>query len=526
MMLRAWVLLLSGLAASTLPLCALADQATEAFDSLYGKDMKAVAATRGTADDLALAGRLLEAAGETTTHPDLAVVLCDNAYNLAAKDPKGAATAVRAMEVAAQKMPEKELAFLAKAVTVCQRAYDAASSTSPTGAGNDLVGGLLKLGEAQADAGDIDAAQKTYRRALAVADAIKTTLAGTVQEHLDELAARSKTLTQIKTLKATLETDPTNALARSALVRLYTVEMDDPAEAAKYLGDGADATFRKYVPAAAKGVDLAPELACMELGEWYRGLASESSLAAKKTLLKRAQAYYQRFLELHEKDDVSRSQAVLALDKVNGALAGPAPAVASAGGTKLPNGTWIDILALIDPAKDAADAGALPQWKRRGTTLVATPMQHGRATLFAPVSANGSYDLQIKFARTRIYGSIYVYLPVGANSVSLLLTSGTSGLSYIKEQSSYSNATAVSTSFVVNRAYTVDVKVALDEDQAAIAVNLDGKPLIRWKGAQADLSSYMSQHKDRIGFAVYDAGTTFGAARLRMQSGTATALRP
>jgi len=527
-MVRFRILLLAGLTVPVLALDAPADEATEAFDSLYGNDMKAVAATPDTADDLALAAKLLEAAGATTTHPALAVVLCDNAYNLATKDPKGATTAVQAMDLAARKAPEKQLAFLAKAVAVRQGQYDAASGTGQTGAGNDLIGALLQLGSALADARDADAAEKTYQRALLVANAIKTPLADVVQEHLDGLAARRKTAIQIKVLKEAVEADPANTSARSALVRLYTIEMDDPAEAAKYLDESSDATFRKYVPAAAKGVSKAPELACMDLGEWYRGLASESTSAARKALLKRAQAYYERFLQLHETDDLSRSQAVLALSKVNDALAGPAAAVgaaAAAKGEKLPNATWVDLLKLIDPAKDCIDAQGLAAWKRRGNALVATPLPHGRTTLFAPVSANGNYDLQVKFVRSRIDGSIYVHLPVGSNAVSLRLYSGTSGLSYINGQSAYSNGTGVFTSFQMNRVYTVDVKVTLDQDQAAIAVNLDDKPLVRWKGAQADLSPSMSLYKDRIGFAVYETATTFGTALLRMQSGTATALR-
>ncbi len=526
-------LVLAGLAASALPLCALADQATDAFDSLYGKDMKAVAATRDTADDLALAGKLLDAAGDTETHPALAVVLCDNAYDLAAKDPKGTATAVRAMELAGRKTPEKKPAFLARAVAVCRRRYDTASSVNRTSAGNLLVGMLLKLGDAQVEVRDIEAAEKTCRHALAVANAIKTPLASSVQERMDGLAQRSKTLARIKTLKAALDADPANASARSALVRLHTVELDDPAEAAKYLGDDTDASFKKYVVGAAKGVRKAPELACMELGEWYRGLASESSPGAGKAMLKRAQAYYKRFLKLHEKDDLSRSQAVLALNKVNDALAGPVPAAdaagagASAKGKKLPNGKWIDILRLIDPAKDCTDRKGLALWKRRGNTLVATPTQYGRTNLFAPVSVDGSYDLQVKFARNQIYGYTYVYLPVGSSTVALQLGSGVSGLAYVRGSSPYSNATGASVTFLVKRIYTIDVKVAIDGDQAAIAVNLDGKPLIRWKGPQEDLSStsYTTRHKDRVGFATYDVGVTLGAARLRMQSGAATALR-
>ncbi len=194
-------------------------------------------------------------------------------------------------------------------------------------------------------------------------------------------------------------------------------------------------------------------------------------------------------------------------------------------GKKLPNGKWVDILKLIDPAKDCIDKKSLALWKRRGKTLIATPSQRGRTNLFAPVSVNGDYDLQAKFLGTNLDGYVYLYLPVGTGAVSLQLA-GRSGLADIKRRGPSSNATGAAVAFQVNHLYTVDVKVALDKDDATIAVNLDGKPLIRWKGPQEDLSAYTTKRKDRIGLAAYDTIATFGAVRLRMQSGAATALRP
>ena len=197
----------------------------------------------------------------------------------------------------------------------------------------------------------------------------------------------------------------------------------------------------------------------------------------------------------------------------------------AAEGKKLPNGKWLDILKTIDPAKDCIDKNGGALWKRRGNTLIATPAQRGRTNLFAPVSASGNYDLQVKFLGTNQDGYVYLYLPVAASAVSLQLA-GRSGLADIEHRGPYSNGTGTTVTFQANRAYTVDVKVVLDKDDAAIAVNLDGKPLLRWNGAQKDLSSYTTKHKDRIGLAAYDTVVTFGAVRLRMQSGTATALRP
>jgi formylglycine-generating enzyme required for sulfatase activity len=76
------------------------------------------------------------------------------------------------------------------------------------------------------------------------------------------------------------------------------------------------------VPAAAKPIEQAPELACNELGDWYHGLADQATAPASKgAMLRRAKAYYRQFLDLHKADDLARAGATLMLKKVGDALA-------------------------------------------------------------------------------------------------------------------------------------------------------------------------------------------------------------
>ena len=98
--------------------------------------------------------------------------------------------------------------------------------------------------------------------------------------------------------------------------------MDNPAEAAQFVDETLDETTRKYVPAAAKGEENTPELACQELGKWYQGLADQATTpGAKAAMLTRAGRYVERFLELHPAQDLGRTVALLALKKVQAELA-------------------------------------------------------------------------------------------------------------------------------------------------------------------------------------------------------------
>jgi formylglycine-generating enzyme required for sulfatase activity len=103
--------------------------------------------------------------------------------------------------------------------------------------------------------------------------------------------------------------------------------MDNPAEAAKSVNETLDEATRKYMPAAAKPIEEAPELACNELGDWYRGLADQATAPASKgAMLRRAKAYYERFMGLHKTDDLARAGTTLMLKKVDDALAKLGPA--------------------------------------------------------------------------------------------------------------------------------------------------------------------------------------------------------
>jgi len=59
-------------------------KAQDVFDSLYGAGVKRVRATKDTADDAALAAKILEAARTVEAQPEFLAILCTNACELAA----------------------------------------------------------------------------------------------------------------------------------------------------------------------------------------------------------------------------------------------------------------------------------------------------------------------------------------------------------------------------------------------------------------------------------------------------------
>jgi len=341
------------LLASSLPVAA--DEAADTFNKLYGEDLKRIAATLSPADDVALAKQMLEDAKKAGDQPAFLALLCEKAYELASKDPSGYATATAAMDLLAGKVPEKKVECLQKNAGLYQKQYAAARGEAKVKAGESIITALGALAEAQAAAGDADAAGLTLRQAISVATAIKSENRAALQARLENLAPRRKAEKQIEAIQAKLDADPKDAASRKELVRLWLVDMDNPAEAAKFLDETLDEATRKYVAAAAKPIEDAPEAACMELGDWYKGLADQASPASKGAMLRHAQAYYQRFLVLHPAADLGRTAATLTLKRIQDALAkfGPAPAPKASPATltlDLGNGVTMKLV-LIRPGR-------------------------------------------------------------------------------------------------------------------------------------------------------------------------------
>ena len=501
-----------------------ADGAAEVFESLYGSDVKRAKATRDAKDDVELAGRLLEAARKTTGQPAFLAVLCEKACDLASGHPDGYATAIGAMELLAGEVPDRAAACAETLVEIREKQFSASRGDERVEAGEALIDLLLYLADGKLDAGDPPGALAFCRRAQKVARATKSERMKEIDARLRSVAQTMKAKREAEHLKAQLEKDPNDGAAREKLVRLYLVDLDNPAVALEYVAGVADESLRKYVPAAAKGTEGAPELACAELGDWYRGLAEKAPSGAKPAMYARARGYYERFLELHTAADLRRTAVGLALKKVEAAL----KKLGAAAPSKSAKGKWIDLLPLVDPAKNAVKG----EWKRHGGMLAITKLiVCGR--IMVPVAPEGSYELQVKFVRTSGDQCVAVILPVGSARVILMLSrqhGQDSGLELINGKYVENNETAVRPGTLVNgHEYALDIAVVAKGDQAWIAVRLDGKPYIDWRGPQSAFSVPAHWHLAEpgcLGLGAWESTVVFRTARLKMLTGKARLLRP
>lgn len=480
-----------------------AAKAAEIFDGLFSDDVRRAKGTRDSRDDLEVAGRILEAAGRSADEPEFVRRACEAAYDLASTHREGYETAIEAMDLLSRHVPARAAACAEGVLAIRQKQFDGARGPERLVAGEALLDLVLPAAEAKVAALDLAEASSLYRQAATIARAAATVRRAEIEARCQWLTQATAALDEARRLEAVLGEKPADTASRDRLVRLYLADLDRPGDAAKHVEGLADASLRKYVPAAARPLEDAPALACLELGQWYVGLAEAAPRHAKDTLYSRAETYLERFLDIYPEEGLERTRAATALKKIETAY------------DTLDPRRWLDLLPRIDPKTHAAEGN----WERQGKAVAIVRWAHyGR--IMIPAILRGSYDLRTTFVRTTGDGIVGVALPVGSTDVLLVLSyQGSHGLGELDKRDAASNESTFRPGTLENgRPYDLRIAVRVEDTQAAIRVRLDGKAVIRWRGPQSALALgeyWRLPRRDCPGFVAYNSNVVFASAAVR-----------
>ena len=323
-------------------------------------------------------------------------------------------------------------------------------------------------------------------------------------------------------LKAQLAAKPDDAAVRAQLVLLHLLTLDNPAEASQFLAEGLDPNLLKYVPAAAKPTDSAPELACLQLGRWYRSLTSIAYPCAQWSVLTRARGYLARYLSLHATADKDRSDVEREIKSIDDALiklcADPATAPPRC---HLPAGQWTEMIRYINPSKDAQGKLGNMAWVQKSGALTGADATRDTPRLQLPLYLQGSYEVEMRFicGPPTPNGQVLLFLPVGAGYTTLRIGAMPAGLDKVYDKGPNDNPTLFDTALTPNRTSVVVAQVALNGDQASIFVVWDGHAVVRWQGAQNDLTAWCGMKRELLGVGVYWGTATITSVRVRPQPG-------
>jgi hypothetical protein len=492
-----------------------AAEAEAALLAEFGPQLQKVAATASAEDDASLASDMLRRARTPGVSPALAALLCERACDLAAKAPLGHKVAIDAMTLLAALSPDRRAGCLERAAALEQKAFQAARGAQRESAADAAIDACLAAADALAARPDAPAACEMLKKALAVAAAVPDRKAE-IQARLARQTARVRAAALADALRRQLEAAPEKAELRGALVLALVTDADDPAAAADALDDSCDDDMRKYVPAAAKGVDAAPEAACLEMARWYRGLADKCANACgKAACLERAAAYARRLQAIGPSRESDRMAADTMIAQCRETLARLFPPP--------PPGPWIDLLKTFTPGRDSP-AG---RWTlQRGVLAGSTPQEWAAAVL--RVAPQGSYEVEVVFERTERKGDVAVFFPAGDGTAHVCLSKGAGRYSVIGgvgpgEREALGPPAKVEPGTLVNgNAYTLLIRVTQEDGVVAILATLGGKPYLAWRGpasAVYDENPAKIPNLRNVALGAWDAAVSFKSVRLRSLGG-------
>ncbi len=361
------------------------------YKELFGAKDARVKASRSKLDDVAFAQELMESAAAIAESPELQTLLYEKLLPFAAAGLKGHAIGVQALDILEKKLPARMSEWRVHRLVFLRSQYSRAPSKTRKDAALAYLEGLIAAADAQVSSGKASEAMVNYRLAASLAGRYRRDIVADIRRRSVEAGKVAAVDSKMAKLQAKLKADPDSVASRQELMQLYLIQKDSPADAAGILNDSVSQDLRTHVPLAFRTLDSLSDAECLKLGQWYhKTLGAKATGSGKNIVLKRAAGYYQKYVELHETQDVSRAQARLTLKRIQDELARMAPKPRKTLTiTKAPK----DALVFgghrykVYPARGVPIAEAVKACKKLGGTLVTIESQAEMAFLLKLVGS-------------------------------------------------------------------------------------------------------------------------------------------
>jgi len=270
---------------------------------------------RETKDPAELAERILVAAGAVEENLPFQIALYEKAYEQGMRVPGDCRAAIRAAGKLLEVAPKENARWRGHLVKAYERQFTTDKSRRAD-AGRKLLGLYLEMCDEHLAAGESDKASAVLKQTDRIVRITGSPRKSEIAERREVIAATKKVQSQVRLYRARLKMTPGDQRCRLDLLRLYVVELDDPAAGMEVLTADVDETWRTYVPLAAQAPGTLKEAACLELGHWYWQHAEEPSVLGRGRMQKRAGVYYRRFLSLHVSKDADYLTAKMRVEEI------------------------------------------------------------------------------------------------------------------------------------------------------------------------------------------------------------------
>jgi len=161
-----------------------------------------------------------------------------------------------------------------------------------------------------------------YRRAATVATQRKSASLEEAKAKLEYASARDQAVKNLARLQEKLLKDANDFATAEEIVKIYVVELNDPASANPYLSRIQDPQYKRHAQLAATPVSRLSASDAMSLAVWYRSMGSPTFTAeAQVSLLKRTRSCIKRYLAVQTANDLDVVKARALLLQIEADLA-------------------------------------------------------------------------------------------------------------------------------------------------------------------------------------------------------------
>ena len=293
-----------------------------AFEKLYGADIKRAKATVDTDDDMALAAQMLQSSRTGKLAPEIIAAMCEAAYELSVGVSGGETLAFEALGVLSGKVPDKRFDCAVKRAALWERVYKEGKSSAD---GKFLVQALAAAGDLGMSSRWFSDAADIWTRALAVAEEVESPMLTSIKKRMPAFTARAQSIQQAEALAVKLRLNSRDVDVRRRMLMIQLIELDQPAEAMKYLDAATDEEMKTNILLAVEPLKKLSAEAAVKLAEWYVALTGKGGVGGEELMAARARACYLYFFTLHkDRGDALAIRAVLGMQKLGSRVSGPA----------------------------------------------------------------------------------------------------------------------------------------------------------------------------------------------------------
>jgi len=293
--------------------------ALQLFSSLFGKRYAEVQRTPDPNDDAELAKLIVDSADQLKDNPVFQRFCYERAIALAGDRPEAVDSAITATQRLVD-LKTDPVKWSQKLVELYQLKYRTAAIGDRSAAAEKLVQAVKDAGRLLQSLRRSTEAITLYKLALPYARAISSPGTDEIGNWISDARAQAQVDAQVAALEAKMASDPTAETA-GQLIHLLIRNYDDAAGARKWLAAANDPQLTQRINLLGMEPEKVSSEDLLDLGLWWKSLASEVTGVRQRALLVHAQQAIQTAVDRKDLAGVNQIKANLTIQEVNATIA-------------------------------------------------------------------------------------------------------------------------------------------------------------------------------------------------------------